>query len=79
MKMSEKLARLMRHMNLSKVARASGVSRPVIDKYLTGARPRSDLALSLARTLGVDPAWLIDDAQAWPPKRVESAEPSHAA
>lgn len=68
----DKLRRLVQDMNKSAVARRAGISPQAIDSYVRlGNVPLIDSAVRLARALGVDIAWLIDDERDWPPVRVE--------
>jgi transcriptional regulator with XRE-family HTH domain len=76
MTIHDKLARLLEIANRSAVCRKAGLSQPTLPNLLSRrSRPGVDTALKLARALGVDPGWLIDDSKGWPPIRVESAEP----
>ena len=68
MDFTEKLRRLTRDMNKSRIARRAGLSTTAITDYLSKRyAPRADTALRLARVLNVSLEWLIDDAQSWPP------------
>jgi len=81
MSIQQKLSRLLELCNLSAVARKAHVSKFTILSLLSGrSKPKAETAAKLARALGVDAGWLIDDAQAWPPARVEQqlASPSAA-
>ena len=74
MTFAEKLKRLLRDMNISAVARRSCTSATAVHNYLNGSIPGIDIALRLARVLGVDPGWLIDDSKDWPPVRIDSSD-----
>lgn len=75
MTIAEKLKRFSQTHNMSAIARATGVSRTCIGQICKGSQPRASVAVRLARALGVDVAWLIDDTAEWPPVRNEAAEP----
>lgn len=47
----------------TRVADAAGLTPQTLQNYLSGTEPRPDVAVRLARTLGVDPVWLCDDEQ----------------
>jgi len=71
----EKISRLLVNMNRSAVSRASGVKLPTLQNYLVKrSLPNIDNAAKLARTLGVDPGWLIDDTRGWPPARTAASD-----
>jgi len=71
----EKLRRLLEDMNRTKVARRAGILPTNINNYLRRESvPGIDAALKLARALGIDPGWLIDDSKGWPPVRVREEE-----
>lgn len=75
MTFQEKLKRLTQDRRLNVVARRAGIAERGISNYLAKPQnPRSDIALRLAKVLGVDVAWLIDDVQDWPPVRVTQRE-----
>jgi transcriptional regulator with XRE-family HTH domain len=75
----QKLARLMRDMNVSAVARRAGISQLTLWKYLhEGRMPMANCVVSLASALGVEAGWLIDDSKPWPPIRVEQTEQTAA-
>jgi transcriptional regulator with XRE-family HTH domain len=80
MKPHEKLERLTRLMKQKQVSQAAGLGVTTLTNIL---RRKSSLAwktaVSIARVLGVDPAWLMDESKGWPPVRVEELEESHAA
>jgi hypothetical protein len=41
--------------------------------------PGVDAAVKLARALGVEPGWLVDDDQSWPPVPLECERAEGAA
>jgi hypothetical protein len=68
MPLSEKLERLTRLHNVGAIARAAEVHRDTLNYAIAGRRrPRRVVISALARVLNVDPDWLADDAQDWPP------------
>jgi transcriptional regulator with XRE-family HTH domain len=79
MTIPQKLERLLADMNRSAVARRAGVAVGVLWKITALKRtPRADVAARLARALGVDAGWLIDDTRGWPPVRIRSTHSSVA-
>lgn len=79
MTFAEKLKRLTRDMNRSKLCRRADLPLSAIGEYLNGAVPRADGAARLARALGVSLDWLFDEARGFPAIRVDEAEACHAA
>jgi transcriptional regulator with XRE-family HTH domain len=68
----EKLQRLTEDMHKTKVSRRAGLSPTAISVYIDKKyTPGIGIAVRIARALGVDPGWLIDDAREWPPVRME--------
>jgi transcriptional regulator with XRE-family HTH domain len=64
----EKLRRLTLDHNRAAVCRRAGLSENSIHRILARKQtPRADVAARIARALGVDPGWLIDDNRGWPP------------
>jgi hypothetical protein len=64
----EKLRSLGAGVNKSARGVGVGLKPNTISTYMVkGSIPRADIALKMARALGVDVAWLIDDAAPWPP------------
>lgn len=76
MTIHEKLERLLETQNLTKLCgKVDGLKPAAVANILTRKSvPKSDTALRLARALAVDPGWLIDDTQSWPPVRTEKRE-----
>lgn len=67
----EKLWRLTATHNRAAISRQAGLS----DTYLNATLYRKSrisikAAVALAKVLGVEPGWLMDDAQDWPPVRI---------
>lgn len=64
----EKLARLTDDRKKNKIAARAGMSPAAFyDLLHKNHTPRAATALRVARALGVDLDWLIDDSQDWPP------------
>jgi len=80
MQTHEKLERLTKFMNRTAVCNAAGLSpATLINAIDRRSSIRGSTAVALARVLGVDAGWLLDDSKGWPPVRVESAETCDAA
>jgi plasmid maintenance system antidote protein VapI len=80
MTIHEKLERLTRLMNRKAVCEAAAIGPMTLGNILhRKSSVMAPTALALARVLGVDPGWLIDDSKGWPPVRVEEPEVHHAA
>lgn len=75
MTITEKIKALMQDRRINVIAKRVGVHPITMTSYSKGAIPGADVALKLARALGVDPGWLVDDSRGWPPVRVESPTP----
>ena len=75
MTITEKIKALMQDRRVNVVAARVGVHPITLTSYSKGTIPGADVALKLARALGVDPGWLVDDSRGWPPVRVESSAP----
>ena len=76
----EKLKRLTEDRKCSVLCRRIGLPPYTIANYLCKKQtPSAPIALRLARVLGVDLAWLVDDEQGWPPVRAHEAELQGAA
>jgi len=68
MTLAEKLNRLTKCHNLSRLAEASAISKYAIFKALKGkSRPRPATIVMLAQALNVDADWMADDSRDWPP------------
>jgi transcriptional regulator with XRE-family HTH domain len=68
MTLTAKLSALAEGKNRAELARGVGLKATLLSDYINkGYMPRADIALKIARALGVDVAWLIDDAAPWPP------------
>lgn len=79
MTFAEKLIRLTECSNCSAIARKAGIGASKLWNYMhLGQMPNSATAVRLARALGVDCGWLIDDSKSWPPVRVEQMEQAAA-
>jgi transcriptional regulator with XRE-family HTH domain len=76
-----KLRSLLKNMNKSAVCKSVNLSVATLEGIIGERRsiPNANTALKLARALGVDPGWLIDDSKGWPPVRVEKNEEAAAA
>lgn len=83
MTIPEKLKRLAGMMSPTKLSRRTGLGLTSVHSYINGRSiPRADSALALARGLGVDVQWLLDDSRGWPPvwiDEVQEVEKSSAA
>ena len=76
MTFQQKMQALMQDRKHSVVAKRVGVHPITLASYINhGAMPAANIAARIAKSLGVDPGWLIDDARDWPPIRVESPSP----
>jgi len=75
MTITQKIAALMQDRRQKVVAERIGVHPITLSSYSKGTIPGADVAAKLARALGVDPGWLIDDARGWPPVRTETPAP----
>jgi len=63
----------------SEIATKTGIAVQALNHYLAGTSPRPDVALALARTLNVDPVWLVDEdapAESKPVRALEYAAKS---
>ena len=67
MTIHQKIAALMRDRRHRVIAERVGVNFSTLYLYSKDTMPRADIAAKLARVLGVDGGWLIDDEQNWPP------------
>lgn len=69
MTVNEKLSRLGTKLNKAEISRRAGLAPTAYSAYALskGTIPRADIALRLARSIGVSVEWLIDDRQEWPP------------
>jgi transcriptional regulator with XRE-family HTH domain len=65
---TEKLKRATQDLNKAKASISAGLAPTTISNYIaTGSTPRADIALKIARAIGVPLDWLVDDTQDWPP------------
>jgi DNA-binding XRE family transcriptional regulator len=65
---TEKLRRCAASINKAKAGKAAGLSPTTISNYIAkGSIPRADIAMKMARALGVPLEWFVDDSQGWPP------------
>jgi transcriptional regulator with XRE-family HTH domain len=76
MTITQKIAALMQDRRQKVIAERIGVHPITLSSYTKGTIPGADVAAKLARALGVDPGWLIDDLRGWPPARVETSAPT---
>jgi hypothetical protein len=75
MTITEKIKSLMQDRRVNVIAARVGVHPITLTSYSKGTIPGADVAVKLARALGVEPGWLVDDTRGWPPVRVESPAP----
>jgi len=74
MEFREKLRRASAKLNKAQASRDVGLKPTIISTYIVkGSIPRADIAMKMARALRVPFEWLVDDAQDWPPPRVEES------
>ena len=76
----EKLKKLTEDRIKSVMSIRAGLPRMAISNYLAKKQtPSCDVALRIARTLGVSVEWLIDDSRGWPPEyaHAESDDRDH--
>ncbi|HMO25456.1 MAG TPA: helix-turn-helix transcriptional regulator [Tepidisphaeraceae bacterium] len=74
MTFTEKLRRLMKMHRPKMVAQVAGVSRATMAALVAGKhQPMIGTANAIARAVGVDVGWLIDDTRDWPPVRTTPA------
>ena len=72
MTVNEKLNRLASMMSPTKLAKASGLKMTTVFNYISGKSvPSAQNVLPIARALGVDVHWLLDDRAGWPPVYAE--------
>jgi transcriptional regulator with XRE-family HTH domain len=68
MTFAEKLNALMHDKRVGITAERIGIHPVTLNDYRRGKfMPKSETAAKLARVLGVDLTWLLDESQAWPP------------
>jgi hypothetical protein len=69
----EKLERLTRFSNKKALAEAAGLGPSALHNILArkGGCITTKTATALARVLGIDAGWLVDDRKPWPPVRDE--------
>jgi transcriptional regulator with XRE-family HTH domain len=76
MTFAEKLRAVSEGVNKARAGKAAGMRSTTISNYIaTRSIPRADIALKLARALGVSLEWLVDDAQGMPPVRDDTETP----
>ena len=70
-----KRLRLERGMTQEELGKAVGVQKAAINKYETGivVNLKREIIQKLARTLDVNPVWLMDEEDGWPPTPSTSA------
>lgn len=74
----EKVTRLCEDRNKSKLSRRAGLSSTGISSYIAkGCLPRLDIALRIARAIGVSLDWLADDTANWPPVWLDESRGTH--
>ena len=70
MLLHEKVRRLIRPYKKSFIAKAAGLSVQTLLNVLSGNKaPTLETARALAKPLGVEVGWLVDDEKGWPPVR----------
>ena len=85
MTFAAKLSRLLRVARVAPVAKAAQISQNTLYVLAAGKhQPTLSKAAAIARALGVDLGWLVDDSKGWPPVRVTPStdlapEATHAA
>jgi transcriptional regulator with XRE-family HTH domain len=82
MTLQNKLTRLAEGRIKSFVCRQAGLHPCALSAYLhRGQIPSAEVALRLARALGVSVEWLVDPEQDWPPALADAPkrEPTRAA
>ena len=69
MTMQTKLAKYAKVYSAATISRAAGLSAGSLSAILNSERPnpKVETVRALARALGVDPLWLIDENAGWPP------------
>jgi hypothetical protein len=70
MSYQQKLKRLMKTSNVAAISREAGLTPRTVWRSLCGSIPSVQTTVCLARVLGVDVGWLVDDTRDWPPVRV---------
>ena len=70
-----KRLRLERGMTQEELGKAIGVQKAAVNKYETGivVNLKREIIQKLARTLDVNPVWLMDEEDGWPPAPSTSA------
>ncbi len=69
MTIHDKLTRITEDRKLSVIASRAGIPYGSIHGYVKGGKiPGCQVAFRLAKEIGVDLEWLLDDGQGWPPK-----------
>ena len=69
MTINEKLRALMHDRKMTVIARRAGIKYPSLYQYVNqDAMPGAGTALRIAKAIGVEVEWLLDDTQGWPPK-----------
>lgn len=72
MKLCDKLRKLLNPYTVEKIARATSINSQTIRKLRDN--PGCDFKVAtirrIAEVLGVEPTWLLDDRQEWPPPHV---------
>lgn len=77
MTIHQKLERLTEFSNLAAISKAAGLGTSTLNNMLVRKTdPSTRVVIGLARVLGVDPGWLVDDTREWPPVRVETPTPT---
>ena len=73
MKIAEKIERLTRVMRRNQLCREAGLPVTTISELTTGRTTSITTvkAVALARALGVDIGWFVDDSRDWPPVYVK--------
>lgn len=80
MTIHDKIERLTRFASKGAISRAAGLGYTTLNAIVARkSAVTTKTAIALARVLGVDAGWLMDDAKGWPPVRTEGADSEDAA
>jgi transcriptional regulator with XRE-family HTH domain len=75
MTFNEKIDRLTKTSNRSKLSRLAGLHSTAITEYVHKQYvPRADAMLRISRVLGVSFEWLADDLRGFPPVWIDGAD-----
>ncbi len=68
MNFQQKLKKIKGIVKIGVVAERAGISAQSMSNYIhRGNGPRYDVAVRIAKALGVEVSWMLDDEQDWPP------------